>query len=906
MTDLFEDASLFFDDFWKLQGIDNAGENYSKFLVYPSVGIVINTDDPLQMGRVQVFCPAYGDNPKKMLHLPWCAYASAFGGSIKNKCFTRGVKDGPEKSTGAIHYGFWAIPEQGAHVVIGCLDGDPKRRFYFGSLPEHQETHTLFHGRYKWGDGGIPNGPLTSDGEPIEPAYTNLGEAFQDDRQSREWKTRVADYQATAVREDVGEVPNDTKDKYLDQQYDKISDAEQDDWVKPFLGAHGYDWTGFKGTGAFLSSRSYGFSTPGFHAWSMDDRAFNSRIKLRSATGHQIIMDDTNERIYIMTNKGKSWVELDSSGNIDVYSDKRISMHAKQDINFSTDETFRVHAKKGIHMYAGNNVSQEDLESVPNDGEIRFQAEDDFHLISKKNMRWLSFEDSLFEIGGKKCESIGDSLYQQVQNEINIITNLGDYNLSVSSNINEMVQGNVNKYALGTMKNMSNGNAQMHSFDGKMDVGARKTMNIKSICEDVALEAVGKNTNDSGAVVLKSPNSQYGVTDQGVYTATKKDIVQKAAKKLHLEIEDTPQDPPSEAPEPVGPCSLGDDPLPIDGYTGADRAARLAYNAGFRGQDLVTAVAVAGGESSYNISGPGATNNADGRSTIWGPSLGLFQIRTLQNPSAYGGLDRNRDPNIIGGAENAQNNANVAHQIYNRSGFREWGAFTNGTYTRHLDTAQAAVDALCSGAPATYSPTLQEDFDQQFGTSVTFGNCGTSLMDLFTAVETLLSSKPLLTLSVNGINVQTLEDINFKSIRWGISTKMFDEDICESIIPTINKIIGQVNAIKQAIGEYMTSIIASAGLGPVIELAAQVTQALRIMEMLTDFIANPTLPGLLSLVGISDCGLFLESLNSPNFKVPFFDVDIQTVFDINSHEGCTFPNLDELLDYDYETTVVIR
>jgi hypothetical protein len=905
MIDLNEDISLFFDEFWKLQGVDNDGESYKKFLIYPTVGIVINTDDPLQMGRVQVFCPAYGDNPKKLLHLPWCAYVSSFGGSIKNSCFTRGAKVGPEKSVGAVHYGFWAIPEQGAHVVVGCLDGDAKRRFYFGSLPEHQETHTLFHGRYKWGEGGIPNGPLTSDGEPIEPAYTNLGEAFNNDRSSREWKTRVADYQVTAVREDIGEIPNDTKEKYLDQQYDKISEAEQDDWVKPILGAHGYDWTGFKGTGAFLSSRVYGFCSPGFHSMSMDDRPFNCRIKIRSASGHQLIMDDTNERIYIMTNKGKSWVEMDSSGNIDIYSEKRISMHAKQDINFTTDETFRVHAKKGIHLYAGNNTSQENLESVPSDGEIRFQAEDDMHLISRKTMRWLSFEDSLFEIGGKKCESIADSLYLQVQNEINTITNFGDYNLTVSNNINEMVNGNVNKYALGSMKNMSNGNAQMHSFDGKMDIGSRKTMNIKSISEDVALEAVGKNTNSSAAVVMKSPQSQYGVTSEGVYTATKKDIVQKAAKKLHLEIEDTPQNPPSDAEDP-GPCGLGDGPLPIDGYTGADRAARLAYNAGFRGEDLVTAVAIAGGESGYNLE---AINPGDARPTVWGPSMGLFQIRTLQNPSDWpaGSIDRQRDPSIIGGAQNAQNNANLAYRIYNRSHFREWGAFTNGSYKDHLDTAQAAVNNMCSGVPPMqYSPTSQQVFDEIFGNNLTIDRCGTSLLDLFISAETLLSSKPLFTLSVNGVNVQTIEDINFKSIRWGISTKMFDEDMCESIIPTINKIVSQVNGLKQAIGEYMTSVIASAGLGPVLELAAQVTQAIRIMDMLVGFVQNPSLPSLLDLVGITDCNLFPESLNVPNFKIPFFDVDIQTVFDINSHEGCTFPNLDNLLDFKKQTTVVIR
>ena len=494
------------NEFHTMNSIDAKGEHYEKFLNHPSVGIVINTDDPLQQGRVQVFCPAYGDNPKKMLHLPWCAYASPFGGSIKNDKFTRGAKVGPEKSTGAIHYGMWAVPEQGAHVVVGCLDGDSRRRFYFGCLPEHQETHTLFHGRFRWGDGGIPDGPLTSDNEPIEPIYTNYGKAFQDDRTSREWKTRGAEYQATAVREDVGENPNDTKTTYLDQQYDKISEAEQDGWVKPILGAHGYDWTGLKNLGEFLSSRAYGFSSPGFHSWSMDDRAFNCRFRLRSATGHQIILDDTNERIYVMTNQGKCWIEMDSSGNIDIHSDKRISMHAKQDINFSTEETFRVHAKKGIHLYAGNNTGQENLPNAPNAGEIRIQAEDDFHMITRKNMRWLSFEDSLFEIGGKKCETIGESSFLQVEEDINIITNTGDFNLTVTGDLNEIINGNTKLLSLGTMMLASTGNAQIHSFTGKLDIGALLSMSLKSILDQINIAAYSSVTTIPDAdPVLEAP-----------------------------------------------------------------------------------------------------------------------------------------------------------------------------------------------------------------------------------------------------------------------------------------------------------------------------------------------------------------------------------------------------------------
>jgi hypothetical protein len=883
-----------YTSFWNLQGVDNAGENYQKFLSHPTVGVVVNTDDPLQMGRLQVFCPAYGDNPKKILHLPWCTYSSPFAGSIKNSCFTRGAKVGPETSTGAVHYGFWAIPEVGAHVIVGCLDADPKRRFFFGSLSEHQETHTLLHGRYKWGEnGGIPDGPLTSEGSPIEPIYTNFGEAFKQDRTSREWKTRGADYQATAVREDIGEVPNDTKSTYLDQQQDKISDAEQDDWVKDFLGAHGYDWTGLKAIGEFMSSRVYGFSSPGFHAFSMDDRAFNSRMRLRSATGHQIILDDTNERIYIMTNRGKSWVEMDSSGNIDVYSDRRISMNAKKGFNFTTDDTFRVHAKKGIHLYSGNNILQDNLESVPNDGEIRIQAENDLHLISSENIRWLSKKDSLFEIGGKKCESIGDSLFLHVQNDIHTITNLGTYYLTISGNIEEIVNGDVNKMALGSMKRMSLGNAQMHSFRGKMDVGAQKNINFKSIGQDITLESVGKNEDRQGAVMVVTPQSRQIVSSEGIFSATNKDIVAKAAKNIHQEIEETLQTDPTPAEDP-GPCDLGGGMLPTDGFSGPELAARLAYNAGFRGEDLVIATAMAGAESTYNQN---AVNQRDARTEKWGPSYGLWQIRTLQQPQQWGGLDRLRDPNVIGGEQNAQANANLAKQIFDRSnGWREWGSFTDGRYREYMDVAQQTVNNLCGGATPLSSKSPEEEFDGLFATDlnlVRLGVCNSSTINSFiNLVNQIANPNSFYTLSNLGINIQSKFDIAVKSITFDITSKFFNDDIC-AIIPKINELVQAHNSLLQNLSEYFNSLVGTVfgEAGWIIQVAA----AVKFMESVIDFIQNPNLPQLAALLGLQNCDINFESLNTPEVLLPDFDAAIRETFQIGSHEACVFtqPELDE-------------
>ena len=392
-----------------------------------TIGFVVDNDDPLQQGRVRVFSPAYNDDPKKILHLPWCAYVSPVAGSISQDAYTRGHVDGNATSSGPVHYGFWAIPEIGAHVILACINGDPRRRIWLGCIPNHQETHTMGHGRFKH-EGNAVNGPLTSTGNQIEPTATKLKEAFNGDIKSSEWKTRGADYQITTVTDR----PSPEKSAYVDDTHEDIANSEEDEWVKSILGEHGYDWTSYKNLGAFLASKVYSWTTPGFHSVTMDDRPFNSRIRFRTTGGHQIILDDTNERIYFGTSEGKSWVELDSAGNIDVFAERRLSVHAEKDLNFSAGESIRFKAGKFISMYAGSESGQEGLPEKLNDGEIRIHSSNDMHIKSGNDLQ--------LNVGTNLAATIGSNVGGGTTNlefkgEVNIGTE-GNFGITSKGNIN--------------------------------------------------------------------------------------------------------------------------------------------------------------------------------------------------------------------------------------------------------------------------------------------------------------------------------------------------------------------------------------------------------------------------------------------------------------------------------------
>jgi alpha-L-arabinofuranosidase len=112
----------------------------------------------------------------------------------------------------------------------------------------------------------------------------------------------------------------------------------------------------------------------------------------------------------------------------------------------------------------------------------------------------------------------------------------------------------------------------------------------------------------------------------------------------------------------------------------------VASNAGFAGDDLVTAVAVALAESSGNPQALGDIGIGQG-------SFGLWQISSKYHPE-YG-------PNFAA-LYDPQANANAAFAIYSAAGnsFSPWSTFKTGSYAEFLDSVSAAI-AVASAAVVT-------------------------------------------------------------------------------------------------------------------------------------------------------------------------------------------------------------
>ncbi|GAA3209591.1 hypothetical protein [Actinocorallia longicatena] len=112
---------------------------------------------------------------------------------------------------------------------------------------------------------------------------------------------------------------------------------------------------------------------------------------------------------------------------------------------------------------------------------------------------------------------------------------------------------------------------------------------------------------------------------------------------------------------------------------GSDLCAEVGYNAGFRGDGLVTAIAVALAESSCD---PSATNEYN--NTPASRDRGLWQINDHYHPEVDDAC-----------AYDAQCNANAAFEISTGgTNWNQWSTYNAGAHWRHMDEAQAAVDRL--------------------------------------------------------------------------------------------------------------------------------------------------------------------------------------------------------------------
>src|SRR5271157_2049924 len=394
-----------------------------------SVGRVVDTNDPMQMGRIRVYVPGLDSQTSKVGDLPFAIYCSPFAGH--QQVPSRGPVDNTY-TPGPVAYGMFNIPKVGTDVLIAHLNGDPSYRIWFGALYGVMLAGTLPHGRYTFNNpdavSGALDGPLSANEQPIQPLYNNYTTAYTrttavasndggvdlPPRKNFEWRVRGADYQAAALGNIQKNLPtqkvaNLTDDRNVVYTEEDGTEFHQGNWTQGYaisqIEPNATYSEALVDGGQNLDPQTYSWTTPGFNSIAMDDRPTNCRIRLRTGSGHQILLDDTNERIYISTVEGNNWIEMDQDGSVDIYAARRVSIHAEMDVNITAGGTFRVYASEGIHLSSGGEVritANDDLSlnttngnvQIAGSGDVNIQPQGDININSSGTLNLQSAGDT--------------------------------------------------------------------------------------------------------------------------------------------------------------------------------------------------------------------------------------------------------------------------------------------------------------------------------------------------------------------------------------------------------------------------------------------------------------------------------------------------------------------------------
>jgi hypothetical protein len=314
----------------------------------PYEATVLSHVEESRSGEVYVYIPEIcGPDPAAAAIK--VGYASPFFG----KTFGTDSQNYPNNSYQAGQsYGMWMVPPDiGTIVLVTFVSGNRGRGYWFAC-----PYNTISHHMVPTASRNIGNQTLDPQTEsllavssadsnfPVTEYTTNLQAnptAFTDYVNS---PRPVHEYQS-AILVAQG----------LDR--DKIRGAISSSSMREVpSNVFGINTPGRKGTKTdqFAGNPDAVIYRTGGHSFVMDDGAEDGTdqlIRLKTAGGHQILLNDTEKIIYIASRTGNQWMEFSADGSINIYGAAGFNLRSKGAINLHSDSIINMNAQ-AIQMNA--------------------------------------------------------------------------------------------------------------------------------------------------------------------------------------------------------------------------------------------------------------------------------------------------------------------------------------------------------------------------------------------------------------------------------------------------------------------------------------------------------------------------------------------------------------------------
>jgi predicted chitinase len=247
----------------------------------------------------------------------------------------------------------WFVPpDVGTIVMVIFIDGDPNQGYWMGCVPDQFQNHM------------VPGISASRDTEITPEQLKRYGTDYLPVAEFLKGDNAKGSANPDTIKKPV----HPFADRLLEQGLllDTIrgitsssSRREAPSQVFGISTPGPVDLNGKKGEVGYSSKKTVPVSRLGGTTFVMDDGDINGEnelVRIRTRTGHQILLHNSQDLIYIGNSKGTAWIELTSAGKLDVFATDSVSIHTEADFNLRADRDFNIEAGRNINMRAFKNM----------------------------------------------------------------------------------------------------------------------------------------------------------------------------------------------------------------------------------------------------------------------------------------------------------------------------------------------------------------------------------------------------------------------------------------------------------------------------------------------------------------------------------------------------------------------
>ena len=289
--------------------------------------VIVRPKDATHSGRITVYVPMLSkdrNDPAGYFH---CYWSSPFAGTTPSAKIGENIADYQDTMK---TYGMWMVPPDPGNFVLMCFaDGKKKMPVIIGCMFPDQMQYMVPGNAAGPTYGANMNLPVAEKNKLDE----DLDHGNKSQRPLNNIITESILNQGLIKDQIRGTTTASARRESPSQVFGILTPGPDNRNLK--------------------TGKNDGTNRRGGHSFVMDDNMEQRHIRLRSALGNQILLDDTNGLIYIINRDGTAWVELDEAGSVNVYSNENLNIRAKQDINIRADNNLNLEGGVNVNISAG-------------------------------------------------------------------------------------------------------------------------------------------------------------------------------------------------------------------------------------------------------------------------------------------------------------------------------------------------------------------------------------------------------------------------------------------------------------------------------------------------------------------------------------------------------------------------